>query len=155
MLRVGIVSIYHESNTFAETPTTLADFERHMLAFGSEFARKFNWKHHEVSAFFDTLTANGVETGPILMASALPGGTIGEATSRFLLEKLSEELERAGRLDGYMVAPHGAGVAEGTADLDGRWLVNCGSLQVRRPRSSGHSISTRMSAKKWLTPAMR
>lgn len=122
-MRVGIISLYHESNTFAKTPTTLADFEQHMLLSGPEFRQKFGWKHHEVSAFFDTLSQLGIEPVPIFMASAPPSGTITSDTLSELLRRLFEEVERAGKLDGYLVAPHGAAVSENVADVDGHWLT--------------------------------
>src|SRR5665213_3622217 len=75
-VRVGIISLSHESNTFIKTPTTLSDFERHVLLAGSEFRQKFGWKRHEVAAFFDTLAQRNIEAVPIFMAAATPSGTI-------------------------------------------------------------------------------
>jgi len=42
---------------------------------------------------------------------------------RALLEMMLRELERAGTLDGLLVAPHGAGVCESEPDMDGHWLA--------------------------------
>jgi microcystin degradation protein MlrC len=122
-VRVGIISLAHESNTFAKTPTTLVDFERLLLLTGPEFGSKFRWKHHEVSAFFNTLSQLGIEPVPIFLASAAPSGTITKTAISKLLDRLFEEVDRAGKLDGYLVAPHGAAVAEDIADVDGHWLT--------------------------------
>lgn len=121
-MRVGVIGLSHESNTFATTPTTLADFERTMLLAGSQFQEKFKWKHHEVNGFINTLTQADFEPVPIFMACAPPSGRITEEAAATLLKRLFEEVQRAGKLDGYLVAPHGAAVAEHIADFDGYWL---------------------------------
>ena len=122
-MRVGIIGLAHESNTFATTPTTLDDFERIMLIMGPRFGREFKWKHHEVSGFFNTLHDAGIESVPIFMASATPSGPIAQETASTLLQSLFQEVEKAGTLDGYLVAPHGAAVAEHIPDFDGYWLT--------------------------------
>ena len=51
-MRVGIVSLIHESNTFISTPTTLEMFERDALLNGDGIAEAFVGGHHEISGFF-------------------------------------------------------------------------------------------------------
>ena len=41
-MRVGIISLAHESNTFATTPTTFADFEQLLLLTGPAFGAGFS-----------------------------------------------------------------------------------------------------------------
>lgn len=121
-MRVGIVALQHESNTFLGAATELADFARDLLAVGADVRRAFASAHHEVGGFFEGLDAAGAEAVPIFAARATPGGVISAAAGRALLEMLAGEVARAGRLDGLLVAPHGAAVCESDLDFDGLWL---------------------------------
>ncbi len=120
-MRVGIVAIQHESNTFLASPTTLADFERDLLLRGEEL-RRLEASHHEVGGFFAGLADAGINAVPIVAIRAIPSGTITADTFAHLLDILHSELDRAGPLDGLLVAPHGAMVSEAEPDADGFWL---------------------------------
>lgn len=120
-MRVGVIALLHESNTFVRVATTIGDFESGWLLRGDELLR-LTGSRHEVGGFFEGLDAAGLTAAPIFAARALPYGTItGDATDR-LLDLLFSELERAGPLDGLLVAPHGATVSETRPDFDGHWL---------------------------------
>lgn len=121
-MRVGIISIQHESNTFIQTATTLTDFEYDVLATGDAIHPIFKDAAHEIGGFFAGLAETELEAVPIFVARALPGGTITKETVDTLIKMLLQELSQSGTLDGLLVAPHGAGVSEEERDLDGYWL---------------------------------
>ena len=88
-------------------------------AIRDEFARA----HHEVGGFFQGLDEEGLEAVPIFFAWALPSGAVtarGRSTNSW--PGYSKSLKQAGELDGVLVAPHGAAVAENRPDMDGYWL---------------------------------
>src|SRR6478672_10553699 len=115
-MRVGIIALLQESNTF------LAHFERDVLCEGEEVRRRFAGAHHEVGGFFAGLAEAGIEAVPIFAARALPYGVIVADAFNALLERMLTALDRAAPLDGLLVAPHGATVAENAPDADGHWL---------------------------------
>ena len=123
-MRIGIISLIHESNTFAVTPTTMDSFRRYNLLFGSAIREKFAGGLNEISGFFAGLAAAKLEAVPIFYASTPPSGTITKETCEELVQLMFEALEDAGQLDGFLVAPHGAnaGAGEDYRDLDGFWL---------------------------------
>lgn len=121
-MRVGILAIQHESNTFVPAPTTLADFESNLLATGSQVVDAAAEAHHEVGGFLEGLKEAGLEAVPLLFARATPSGTIAADTADQLVSMAMEQLEGAGPLDGLLVAPHGAAVSEHHRDFDGHWL---------------------------------
>jgi microcystin degradation protein MlrC len=121
-MRVGVIGLQHESNTFLKTPTTWADFERGALLRGEAVRAEYGETHHEVGGFFQGLQEEGITAVPILMAWALPGGVVAARTLEKLLAALLAGLKEAGELDGVLVAPHGAAVADGAPDMDGFWL---------------------------------
>lgn len=122
MARVGIVAVIQESNTFLSGMTTFDHFRQDLLLVGEDVRRHFATAHHEVRGFFDGLARSGIDAVPIFAARAYPFGTIEAAAFDKLVQMLLDELQFAGRLDGLLVAPHGATVAENHPDADGWWL---------------------------------
>ena len=123
-MRVGVISLIHESNTFAVTPTTIEQFRRDSLLIGEAVREAFVGGHHQISGFFEGLKGNNVEAVPIFYASTPPSGTITKETCDELVGLMFDALENAGPLDGFLVSPHGANAGEGKhyRDLDGFWL---------------------------------
>ena len=124
-MRVGLISLLHESNTFIQTPTTLALFERDGIATGQAMYDRFVGGHHEVSGFIEGLEAHDVDVVPIFYAGTTPSGRITKETCDALVQMMFEQVDVVGDLDGYLVAPHGANAGEGDdyRDLDGFWLT--------------------------------
>lgn len=122
MARVGILALIQESNTFLPGKTTFEHFRQDIVLAGEDVRRHFASAHHEVRGFFDGLAQAGLDAVPIFAARAYPFGTIEAAAFDRLIALMLEELQHAGRLDGLLVAPHGATVAENYPDADGHWL---------------------------------
>ncbi|MEI8382500.1 MAG: M81 family metallopeptidase [Planctomycetota bacterium] len=122
MPRVGILALIQESNTFLSGTTTFDHFRQDLLLTSEDVRRHFATAHHEVRGFFDGLARAGIEAVPIFAARALPFGTIESDAFERLVQQMIDELESAGRLDGILVAPHGATVAASHPDADGYWL---------------------------------
>ncbi len=121
-MRVGILSIQHESNTFIQGVTTLQDFHNDVLLTGEAIRTSYANSKHEVGGFFGGLEEAGIEAVPVLFARAIPSGIIEYQTAQSLIDLMSSEVRKAGELDGWLVAPHGAGVSQLDRDFDGRWL---------------------------------
>ncbi len=123
MKRVGIIALLHESNTFLHEPTTLAHFQANLLVTGEHVLQAFRGTPHEVGGFLQALEEDS-HTQPvgIFAARAMPYGTITHDCWTQLMQLLISSLQQAGPLDGLLVAPHGATVAENAADADGHWL---------------------------------
>lgn len=123
-MRVGIISLMHESNTFAVTPTTIELFERDGILFGDEIREVFGGGLHQLTAFLEGLDKADIEPVPIFHAGTSPSGTITKDTCDTLMRMMFDALDKAGPLDGFLVSPHGANVGEGDdyRDLDGYWL---------------------------------
>jgi microcystin degradation protein MlrC len=121
-MRVGIIALQHESNTFAKGLTTLEQFRGDRFLVGREVRERLADSNHETGGFFEGLAEAGVEAVPILAAAAVPGGVIEQETFEALVRTAMHGLQSCGRLDGLLVAPHGAAVSEGERDADGYWL---------------------------------
>jgi microcystin degradation protein MlrC len=116
-MRAGILGFLHESNTFLNTPTTFADFERTSMTEGSELIERWTGAHHEIGGFL----AGGLEAVPGFATFAVPSGTVtAEAFEAIAARLIGSAL--AMQVDGFLVALHGATVAENFPDADGEIL---------------------------------
>ena len=155
-MRVGIVALLQESNTFLAERTTLEHFRTGVLATGQDVAEQFAGTHHEVAGFFASLAAAEIEAVPIFAARAVPFGVIAGDAWQELMSIMLSALDDAGPLDGVLVAPHGATVSEPEPDADGFWLSQLradagpGGADHRHARS--HTPICRSG---WSTPATR
>ena len=125
-MRIGILALLHESNTFSFQPTTLESFHQNLLLTGESIRTALADAHHEVGGFFAGIDAsvNGeeAEAVPLFAARALPSGTIRAEAFDLLVSQLLDCVRESGPLDGILVAPHGATVSENYPDADGHWL---------------------------------
>jgi len=127
-MRIGIIGLLHESNTFLSKPTEIDSFARVTLAQGEEILPLFQDSHHELGGFLEGLASlresdrDSIEIVPIFVARALPSGIISAECWQTLMERMTNGLKQAGPLDGMLLAPHGATVSAAAPDADGVWL---------------------------------
>lgn len=122
-MRIGIISVIHESNSFISTPMTIDLFQREALVTGEDMLRHYEDSHHETAGFIKGVRDAGEEAVPLFGAWGMPTGPLTKQTFDTILEMMFAELDKAGALDGMLVAPHGAAVSEEHLDMDGYWLT--------------------------------
>ena len=127
-LRIAIGRIAQESNCFSRLATTISDFRAtHYLEgkallevcnpFGNELPGYL--RNGELTGAVDALRADGnVEIIPLLSAWTIPAGPLTRDCFDTLLGRLTEDLARAGKVDGVVLSLHGAMGVEGVADAD-------------------------------------
>jgi microcystin degradation protein MlrC len=126
-MRILTACIGHETNTFAGTPTTLADFERgsHAPEFGGgePILRAFRGTRTIHGGYIDAAERHGLMLEPLLWTFATPGGSVQQSAYEFLKGLLLERLESAGTCDGILLDLHGAMVTEEIEDAEGDLLA--------------------------------
>jgi microcystin degradation protein MlrC len=132
-MRIGIVALLQESNTFIPRPTRLSHFEEELLVTGEEMHRRFDGAHHEIGGMLFALEKEQVEAVPVFAARALPFGRIERAAIEEVLRRMWQALDAVGTLNGILVAPHGATVSEPYPDIDGYWLTELRRRVGQRP----------------------
>jgi microcystin degradation protein MlrC len=141
--RVGIVAFLHESNTFLNQPTLLKHFEQNILLSGDDVLNAFRGSNHEVGGFIEAIERTpGFEAVGVFAARAVPYGTIAAECWSVLMQQLQAAVTAQWNLspepiDGWLVAPHGATVAENALDADGDWLSRLRSWVGRDARIVG------------------
>jgi microcystin degradation protein MlrC len=119
-MRVGVVGLRHESNTFLSTPTDHRLWER---LTGDEVRKRWAGTYNEMGGFLAGLDAEGATAVPVYSALATPAGTITSGAFEALTAELFSELEKRGPYDGILAAAHGAAVSETHHDADAHWLA--------------------------------
>ena len=108
---VAIGSIMHESNSFNPAKTTLKDYsveERPAPDLLERWARPSN----EVAGYIEGARKAGIDLYPTLDADATPKGPLTDDTFNNLVTRLVNHLKAAPKLDGVLLALHGAMVVE-------------------------------------------
>ena len=118
----------HESNTFATGTTTRAHFLESSLDTGAAITDKWERRHHEVGGFLEGATRFGIDPVPLLVAEAMPSGPIDSEAFESLTGEMKDAVRSAGRLDGILLALHGAANAVGHPDADGEIVAGLRQL---------------------------
>lgn len=120
--RVAILGIYHESNTFIDSRTSLADFRHGHWLRGDTIRTEYKDAYHEIGGMIEVLESAQVEVVPVMFGEATPGGIIEAEAFETLFTEMMRLLEEVLPVDGCLVVPHGAAVSEKARDMDGYWL---------------------------------
>lgn len=138
MYRILIAHFEHETNTFNEKPTDLADFHLHAWAEGQDVLDVARGTKLGIGAFVDLLeNDSGYELIPAVYTAASPGGPVTAETfdtvSNIITEKYLEEEKKAsnglcGHIDGILMELHGAQICDYTDDAEGLLLERLRAL---------------------------
>jgi microcystin degradation protein MlrC len=127
-MRVGVIAIQYEANSFLKGTAGIDAFEQTWLYLGESARTAVQNSFHEVGGFYHGLEFENIEAVPLMVANAVPGPVVSAAARSQLIEMMRQELRRAMPLDGILAAPHGAAVAEDEPDMDGQWLSEVRAL---------------------------
>src|SRR5262249_35810415 len=89
---------------------------------GCSASERWKGTKTELGAFIDFLSDSRIEAVPLLAGWAITQGPIEAGEFARLRAQFAAQLEQAGRLDGLLLALHGAMCAEGTDDCEGAIL---------------------------------
>lgn len=120
--RIAVGGILHESNTFSRDPTDLDDFRGRSLRRGNGIRDEYAASQHEVGGFIEGAQTHGLELVYTLVANATPAGPVTDRAFDALMHELVERIEQAGRIDGVLLALHGAMVVDSHLDGDAEVL---------------------------------
>lgn len=129
--RFAIGGISHETNSFSPIRTAMEHFTERGYSEGQDILRHFQGTRTSIGGFLDFASESGSELIPTLSASAVPSGIVRRDTYDLLKAKLLSGIagaHHARRLDGVLLAVHGAMVVEGIPDAEGDILTEVRAL---------------------------
>lgn len=128
-LRIALVHVMQETDTFNPVSTTLSDFENVALLEGSAVLNRVD-ENGPIAGYLAGISQGGiaVETVPVLRADAQSGGRLTRDTLDELCRRIEAGLRNVGQIDGVFVLLHGAACADGVDDLEGHVLTRIRSV---------------------------
>lgn len=105
---VALASIMHESNSFNPEPTTFEKFTFYGGTSDDEKLQRWSNGSTDVAGMIEEGTRAGFRFAPILYASATPAGPVEMEAFEKLCHDLTMGLAATGKLDGVLLALHGA-----------------------------------------------
>jgi microcystin degradation protein MlrC len=122
-MKILIGQIMHETNTFANVPTTVESFRQWGWDVGQEMVNQNRGVRNFAGGMIERAAQLEVEVVPVFSTFAYPAGTITQDTYIALKTELIEGIKAVEAFDAACLALHGAGVAEGIEDLEGELLL--------------------------------
>lgn len=110
--RIAVAGISHESNSFFPSKTTLADFGSTAQLSPDEFLRKRGNDNSTVAGYIEGARKFGLDLYPTLVVGAAPKGPVEAKAFETLMAEMIRRLKAAPKLDGVLLALHGAMVVE-------------------------------------------
>jgi microcystin degradation protein MlrC len=125
--RVAVGGFLHETNTFAPSKATLADFEagagHFPLSVDAEIAARARGCNQAVAGALEAGRELGWEIVPTLWAGVTPSAHVTREAYESIVGRLVARIAAAGPLDGVHLDLHGAMVAEHVDDGEGELLA--------------------------------
>ena len=127
MTRIAVGGFLHETNTFAPTKATYADFVHGggwpAMAVGSGVLETMRNINVGLAGFVETAEANGWQLVPTIACAASPCAHVTKDAYERIAKVMIDGIRDAGVLDGVYLDLHGAMVAEHLDDGEGEILA--------------------------------
>ncbi len=120
--RVAVSGIIHETHSFAETRSTLTDFQNQSLYFGEKIVRTLTGTRSVVGGLIQEANTLGWTLLPTAYGAAMPGGIVTEAAYQAILQEMLDRLTSLLPIDGLLLALHDAMVTEEHLDPESHIL---------------------------------
>jgi microcystin degradation protein MlrC len=119
MTHVLAASILHEANSFARTPAPVSHFERQGIFLGEAVRERFSQTRTEMAGFLAAAKAQSWRISTPIAVPCAPAGPMSMEAFALFRDTLLDGVRQAGKLDGVLLALHGANVVDGEPDPDG------------------------------------
>jgi len=113
---IGILSVFHETNTFSPIPTDKNNFEKNIWLTGSDITKAFTGTRTPIGGFLEIISASGHEALPLFAAHATPAGVVKREIFEEIRVNVREQLENNPHIDAIALELHGAHIVEGIED---------------------------------------
>src|SRR6185369_8329916 len=127
MPRIAIGGFLHETNTFAPTKASYADFVHGggwpTMTLGADLLKAMRNINVGLAGFIDEAEARGFELAPTIFAAASPCAHVTRNAYERIARVILDGIANAGRLDAVYLDLHGAMVAEHLDDGEGEILA--------------------------------
>ena len=115
-MKIGILSVFHETNTFSPIPTDIDDFKKSIWLTGPEIIKTFEGTRTPIGGFLEIIRERGYEAIPLFAAHATPAGVVKHEVFQEIRLNVRKQLEDHPEIDAIALELHGAHIVEGIED---------------------------------------
>ena len=115
-MKIGILSVFHETNTFSPIPTDIDDFKKSIWLTGPEIIKTFEGTRTPIGGFLEIIRERGYEAIPLFAAHATPAGVVKHRVFQEIRLSVRKQLEDHPEIDAIALELHGAHIVEGIED---------------------------------------
>ncbi|MBP1988514.1 M81 family metallopeptidase [Paenibacillus eucommiae] len=119
-MRIGIIGLVHETNTFAPGRTELCHFQDEWIVGNAPFIKRYEHTRTFMGGVLSAAAKLDVEIAVGLYAAATPSGMVTRDSMDSIIEHLVDSIPDP--IDGLVVMLHGAIVSENFDDVEGQLL---------------------------------
>jgi len=127
--RIVIGSIAHETNTFSTVKLSLPDFNP---LYGDDITKVLKGTRSGIGGFIDVLEKEGADMVFTISAHATPAGPVNHTDYRRMVDTILEGVKDE-KVDGVLLALHGAMVAENVPEAEGVLLEEVRKQVGKKP----------------------
>lgn len=153
MTRIAVGGFLHETNTFAPTKATFADFQHGggwpAMTEGADVLKVMRRINVGLAGFVDSTEANGWELVPTIACGASPSAHVTKDAFERIVKVMVDGIAAAGPIDAVYLDLHGAMVTEHLDDGEGEILA-----RVRRVIGKDIPLVASLDLHANVTPAM-
>jgi len=120
--------ISHETNSFSPIRTELKHFRDRGYFQAEEVLEHFSGTKTPIGGYIDFAVETGSEIVPTIWASAVPSGIVSKGAYLTLKNQLLNGIRKTGKIDGVLLALHGAMVVDEIPDAEGDILTSVREL---------------------------
>ncbi len=115
-MRIGLLSVFHETNTFSPIPTDMENFKKNTWLTGPDIITTFEGTRTPIGGFLEIISQRGYEAVPLFAAHATPAGVVQHEVFQEILFNVRKQLGDNPEIDAIALELHGAHVVEGIED---------------------------------------
>ena len=112
--RVLVFQFHQETDTFNPIPTTMEDFRDFRLSEGEEAYRECKELPCSFHGMIDAIEEEGGEVIPTIHMRANPRGRVDDEVFDLLMDRVTDYIAKAGKIDAICADLHGEGAPIGT-----------------------------------------
>lgn len=113
---IGILSVFHETNTFSPIATDKNNFENNIWLMGPDITKAFVGTRTPIGGFLEIISQRGHEALPLFAAHATPAGVVKREIFEEIRLNVRKQLENNPQFDVIALELHGAHIVEGIED---------------------------------------
>jgi microcystin degradation protein MlrC len=115
-MKIGILSVFHETNTFSPIATDKDNFEKNTWLTGPDIIKAFAGTRTPIGGLLDIISERGHEALPLFAAHATPAGVVTSDVFAEIRLNVRKQLKSNPQIEAIALELHGAHIVEGVDD---------------------------------------